>query len=155
LGLPYSGAQSGLFRENNMTDKTTIDEIYAAINPIPGMLAAKGKVKPAVEFKVEANVSIGIVFRYMKAYAANKWDSEYHHFYGDNFATALEKAIAFVNDLPSAEDANLHNFMGKLGSLIDFARDDGIKVDYLNPLLETMKRLSENVITHQPKRGED
>jgi hypothetical protein len=42
--------------------------------------------------------------------------------------------------------------MGKLGTLIDFARDDGIKVDYLNPLVETMKRLSENVITHQPKK---
>jgi hypothetical protein len=136
-----------------MTKKTTIDEIYAAINPIPGMLTAKGKVKPEVAFRIEANAAVGISLSYQKAYAANTWDNEYHHFNGDDFAAALGEALAFIDDLPSAEDAKLHNFMGKLGSLIDFARDDGIKVDYLNPLLETMKRLSENVITHQPRKS--
>jgi hypothetical protein len=61
-----------------------------------------------------------------------------------------QEAVAFINELPSAEQAKLHNFMGKLGHMIDAAKDDGIEVDYLNPLLDTMKRLSENVITYQP-----
>ena len=138
-----------------MSDKTRIDAIYAAINPIPAMLSAKGKVKPTVEFRIEANATISISCTYMKAYAIDGWDNEYHFFAGDDFATALGKALAFVDGLPSAEDAKLQNFMGKLGSLIDFAQDDGIKVEYLNPLMETMKRLSENILTHQPKHAED
>jgi hypothetical protein len=43
--------------------------------------------------------------------------------------------------------------MGQLGKLIDAGKSGGIEVDYLNPLLDTMKRLSENVITYRPLSG--
>lgn len=56
------------------------------------------------------------------------------------------------NALPSAEQAKLNNFMGKIGKLIDAGKSEGIDVDYLNPLIDSMKRLSENVITHQPAK---
>jgi hypothetical protein len=135
-----------------MTKTTTLDEIYAAINPLPAMLAEKGKASPSAEFRVDANAGISVMLRYHKAYAVNDWENEYQFFAGDDFAKALAKALAFIDGLPSAEQAKLHNFMGKLGSIIDAARDDGIEVAYLNPLVETMKRLSENVITHQPKK---
>lgn len=41
--------------------------------------------------------------------------------------------------------------MGQLGKLIDAGKTDGIAVDFMNPLLDTMKRLSENVITYRPE----
>jgi hypothetical protein len=129
---------------------TTIDEIYTAINPLPAMLTAKGKAKPEVTFIADANASLAITMNWTKPYSPNEWDREYKYFSGKDFAEALKAATAFVKGLPSAEQAKLHNFMGKLGSIIDAAKDDGIAVDYLNPLLDTMKRLSENVITHQP-----
>jgi hypothetical protein len=135
-----------------VTKTTTLDEIYAAINPLPAMLAEKGKVNPRVDFTIEANAGLHITIRYRKAYSNNEWDYDYKVFAGDTFDEALRKALAFIDDLPSAEQAKLHHFMGKLGSIIDAARDDGIEVAYLNPLVETMKRLSENVITHQPKK---
>ncbi|MCK1275892.1 hypothetical protein IVB46_11690 [Bradyrhizobium sp. 61] len=129
---------------------TTIDEIYAAINPLPAMLTAKGKVKPEVSFGVDANAGLAITMNWVKPYSPNEWDREYKHFSGKDFAEALGAATAFIKGLPSAEQAKLHNFMGKLGKLIDAGKSDGIEVDYLNPLLDTMKRLSENVITYQP-----
>lgn len=129
---------------------TTIDEIYTALNPLPAMLTAKGKVKPVVECRIEANARIAIAMNWKKAYAYNDWERDYEHFSGNDFADALSKAVEFIDELPSAEQAKLHHFMGKLGSLIDAGRDDGIEVEYLNPLLDTMKRLSENAITHQP-----
>jgi hypothetical protein len=135
-----------------MTKTTTLDEIYAAINPLPAMLAEKGKVSPTVDFTIEANAGLNIAIRYRKAYSKNEWDYDYKVLAGDTFDEALRKTLAFINDLPSAEQAKLHNFMGKLGHLIDAAQVDGIEVSYLNPLVETMKRLSENVITHQPKK---
>jgi hypothetical protein len=129
---------------------TTIEAIYAGINPLPAMLSAKGKVKPEVSFFMEANAGLSINMNWKKPYSRNDWESEYKHFSGKDFAEALAGAVAFINELPSAEQAKLHNFMGKLGHIIDAAKDDGIEVDYLNPLLDTMKRLSENVITYKP-----
>jgi hypothetical protein len=129
---------------------TTIDEIYTAINPLPAMLAAKGKAKPEAEFEVEANAGMWLRLMYLKPHSSNDWDKEYHSFQGSTFDEALGKAVAFIKELPSAEQAKLHEFMGALGKLIDAGRADGISVDYMNPLLDTMKRLSENVITYKP-----
>jgi hypothetical protein len=104
-----------------MTKITTLDEIYAAINPLPAMLSSKGKVSPSAECRIEANAGTSIILRYHKAYALNDWENEYQFFAGDDFAQAIGKALAFIDGLPSAEQAKLHNFMGKLGSIIDAA----------------------------------
>lgn len=132
---------------------TTISEIYAAINPMPAMLSAKGKVRPDVTFMIHANSRITIHMNWKKPFVFNEWEMDCECFSGETFEESLEKATAFIDELPSAEQAKLHHFMGKLGNLIDAGKDEGIEVDYLNPLMETMKRLSENVITYQPARG--
>lgn len=129
---------------------TTISEIYAAINPLPAMLSAKGMVKPEVTLMIEANARLSISMNWVKPYSVNEWDRVYKSFSGKDFQEALGEATKFIKKLPSAEQAKLQNFMSKLGSVIDAAKDDGIAVDYLNPLLDTMKRLSENVITYKP-----
>ena len=129
---------------------TTIDDIYAAINPLPAMLADKGKALPEVIVMVNANAHLSIYMNWRKPYSGNDWETEGEAFVGDTFKDAHAKAVAFINNLPSADDAKLHHFMGQLGKLIDSGKDEGIAVDYLNPLLDTMKRLSENVITYQP-----
>ncbi len=129
---------------------TTISDIYAAINPMPAMLSAKGKVMPDVTFMIHANARITIHMNWKKPFAPHDWETDCECFSGDTFEESLERAITFINELPSAEQAKLHHFMGKLGNLIDAGKDAGIAVDYLNPLLDTMKRLSANVITHRP-----
>lgn len=129
---------------------TTIEDIYAAINPLPAMLTEKGKAQPEVTVMINANAGICIYMKWKKPYSNRDWETDGEVFVGDTFEAAHAKAIAFINDLPSAKDAKLHHFMGKLGNLIDAGKDEGIDLDYLNPLLDTMKRLSENVITYQP-----
>lgn len=122
----------------------TIDEIYAAINPLPALLSAKGLVRPSVDFRIEANAGVSITMKY------NDWEQHFECFLGNTFDQALSKAVAHIQELPTAEQAKLNNFMGKLGKLIDVGKDDGIEIAYLNPLLESMKKLSENVITYKP-----
>jgi hypothetical protein len=130
---------------------TTIEDIYAAINPLPAMLTAKGKVKPEVSLVIEANAGFAISMNWDKRHARYSYERDYKTLVGSSFEEALGKAISFINELPSADQAKLHEFMGALGKLIDSGRADGIAVDYMNPLLDTMKRLSENVITYIPK----
>jgi hypothetical protein len=129
----------------------TIDEIYAAINPLPAMLSAKGKARPEVIVMMYANARLSLYMNWKKPYSRNDWETDSEVCSGETFEEAYAKAIAFINKLPSAEDAKLHHFMGKLGNLIDCGKDEGIDLDYLNPLLDTMKRLSENVITYKPE----
>ena len=133
----------------------TIEEIYAALNPLPATLTEKGKASPVVKFDLEANAGISITMNWQKRYSSNTWDREYQCFMGNDFAMAFAKASAFIRDLPSAEQAVLHDFMGKLGRLIDAGKSDGIAVDFLNPLLDSMRRLSENVITYKPQPNFD
>lgn len=130
-----------------MIETTTIADIHAAINPLPALLSKKGKVTPKVTFTTEANAGAHISMSWRKPYAYNDWEHEYECFTGEDFATALGKATSFIKELPDARQAKLNHFMGKLGKLIDAGKDDGIAVDYLNPLLDTMKRLSENILT--------
>jgi hypothetical protein len=132
----------------------TIDEIYAAINPLPAKLSAKGKVKPDVILMVNANAKLCLHMNWKKPYSGNDWETESESFFGETFEAAHAKAIEYINKLPSGEQAKLHHFMGNLGKLIDAGKDEGIALDYLNPLLDTMKRLSENVITYMPKPTE-
>lgn len=130
---------------------TTIEDIYAAINSLPARLSAKGKVNPSVDFTVEANARMRITVRWKKYGAVSEWEQDYNVLAGNSFDECLEKAEALIAGLPSAEQARLEQFMNKLGKLIDIGKDEGVAVDYLNPLLDTMKRLSENVITYKPE----
>jgi len=129
---------------------TTIADIYAAINPLPAMLSEKGKVNPNVDFHIEANARMHITVKWKKYGAVSEWEQDYNVFAGSDFADCLSKAKALIAGLPSAEQARLEGFMNKLGKLIDIGKDEGVSVDFLNPLLDTMKRLSENVITYKP-----
>lgn len=129
---------------------TTIDDIYAAINPIPARLSAKGKVNPRVDFTIEANARMHLTMKWKKYGAVSEWEQDYHVLAGNNFSECLKKAEDIVTGLPSAEQARLEQFMSKLGKLIDVGKEEGVSVDFLNPLLATMKRLSENVITYKP-----
>lgn len=130
---------------------TTTSDIYAAINPLPARLSAKGKVNPSVEFQIEANARMRIIIRWKKYGAVSDWESDYNVLSGESFDECMQKADELINALPSAEQARLEQFMNKLGKLIDIGKDEGISVDFLNPLLDTMKRLSENVITYKPE----
>ncbi len=132
-----------------MTDNTTIAEIYEALNPLPTLLSAKGKGRPEVRFMLDANAAFGIFMSWAKEDARHEYETDCEYFHAATFAEALERARAFITELPSAEQAKLHGFMGKLGRLIDAGNAVGIDVEYVNPLVETMKRLSEAAITYR------
>jgi len=138
--------------KSKSTKTITIDDIYAAINPLPAKLSAKGKVAPSVDCRIEANANVWVAMSWRKSLTANDWDKNYEHFMGNDFPQAFNKAVAFIDALPSAEQARIQEFMGQLGKLIDTGKAAGITVDYMNPLLDTMKRLSENIITYQPEK---
>jgi hypothetical protein len=128
----------------------TIKDIQGAIDPMPAMLSVKGKSRPEARFEIRANEGSHLTLSWVKSTAGNDWDRAYKVFMEGSVDTMAKDAVEFINSLPDAATTRLHDFMSQLGKVIDSGRDIGIEVDYLNPLTETMKRLSENILTHKP-----
>lgn len=65
---------------------------------------------------------------------------------GQTFEEALDAADAVVAALPPINEARRREWMKDLGRHIDKGREIGIETEFLNPLSETMQRLSKNAI---------
>jgi len=82
---------------------------------------------------------------------AAKYDSSVSKwFYSDTAADALEKLSEYVDGLPPEAELYADFFMQQVAATIEFGKEAGIPVDFINPLQDMMTRLSENAITHQP-----
>jgi hypothetical protein len=64
----------------------------------------------------------------------------------------LEAAEAWAKNLPTPEERARHAFLLEFGRTIDKARDLGLPVEFLNPLEESMRKLSENILP-APRAG--
>lgn len=62
---------------------------------------------------------------------------------------AISSLLMAISEIPSKDERDLREFQHDLGKLIDKGREFGIDVDFVNPLVETSKRLAENVLTDQ------
>lgn len=59
------------------------------------------------------------------------------------------EAEQHVASLPSIDDAKRDAFIAAVGKLIDQGREIGVEVDFLNPLVEMMGKLSSNILTKE------
>lgn len=128
----------------------TIAELKAELQGLIDMMLAKGKREPTANVNVDAQQETRIVYLVWKernVLTGSEYGTEFC--WGNSLAGAFEEARRTIASWPSADEVQHHTFMKQLGRLIDAGRDGGIEDDYLNPLTEAMKRLSENVITHQ------
>lgn len=67
----------------------------------------------------------------------------------DLFSTAFPEAFKRIRLLPSQEDAGKEAFLKSLAKTIDMGKELNIDTDFLNPLIEQMRELSENILTDQ------
>lgn len=118
------------------------------IDNLSRKMLEKGLINPQASLMLNAHVAAKV---YMH------WDEPGREFgkteivRDPDISQAFTDAFALVESLPSAEEAKRQQFMNSLASVIDLGRENGIEVDFINPLTETMKRLSENALTYQPK----
>lgn len=117
------------------------------VNDLSAAMVAKGMVAPKAQLMLKSNAE---PLAYMEwADKSTTYGTAYHAESGETPAEALDKASAFIAARPTAKQARLEEFMRSLGKVIDLGRENHIEVEFLNPLVATMKTLSENVITDQ------
>jgi hypothetical protein len=126
-------------------------EIQRRVNDLSQAMQSKGLRQPEATARFESNAQFSIMLRWkdVTKARASYCDAEYHWIREDEPAVAFEKAVAFIDQLPSADEARMKQFMGALANVIDLGKDNGIEVEFLNPLQATMKKLSDNILTDQ------
>lgn len=120
------------------------------VDDLAAAMVAKGMREPSVGFRIEANCTeFTLHLRWKSGIDRGYGSNEKWHFERGSETDVFQKGSAFIAEQPDAEQAKLNDFMSALGKVIDLGNQHGIEADYLNPLVASMKKLSENIITDQ------
>lgn len=123
----------------------TLEEIQAALDALPGAMAAKGCITPSAEYHVASQKPGWLLLRFSEKGAT--LGTHGLQFYlrktpAECFAAALDAIAA----MPEPQTAALHRHMARLGEAVDLARADGIPDEYVNPVSLTIKAMSDNLL---------
>jgi hypothetical protein len=129
-----------------MEDEMDHTAIKTRVDALSKAMLAKGLRQPGVHFEIRSDEQFFCYPTWENKKIGNR---DYKFIHADDPERALDEADAFVAALPDLEQARFQEFMTALGAVIDLGRENGIETDFVNPLVETMKRLSENAITDQ------
>lgn len=121
-----------------------IKEIKRRLDALAAGMLAKGVPEPEARLNIESNVTD---FSVVLSWPDKKRFREYEYFRG-TITEALDAAAAYVAALPTPEQTRMTAFMASLGETIELGKKADIDVEMVNPLVETMKRLSKNALTH-------
>ena len=127
-------------------------EIQRSVDDLSRAMLAKGVRNPEAQVHIAAHVA-PCVYLCWGRYGEPDYSVEIIR--DPNIREAIQAAFDLINGLPSPEEAKRQQFMGALAKVIDLGRENGIEVDFVNPLVETMKRLSENALTYNPVDPKD
>lgn len=120
------------------------------VNDLAAAMVAKGMREPGVQLCLSSDREPKVYLTWKLGIATGpSYGNDKYEFFSGSISVALDNAAAFVAKQPDAEQAKLHEFMSALGKVIDIGNQHGIAADYLNPLVASMKKLSENIITDQ------
>jgi len=117
------------------------------VNDLSAAMVAKGMIAPQAELHLSSNKLPGVYLRWSDKSERYGTASEWVE--ADTVAEVFDEASSFIAARPTAKQARIEEFMRCLGKAIDLGRESHIEVEFLNPLVATMKTLSENVITDQ------
>jgi len=125
-------------------DRMNTQEIQARLDDLAKAMTAKGLSRPDPGFIMSANVL---------PRAHVDWgslsDRNYKSFAAKTIELSFDAADAFIAAMPTPEEAKRNEFTKALAKAIELGKAAHIEVEVLNPLLATMKRLSENALTSQ------
>ena len=124
-----------------------INEVQSAIDSISSNLAEKVKVR-SVNLTIEALSDPRLHIHYNPKFT-DDWNDDCREYFRGDIMTMLADAAAWVQAQPTRAEAERNAYLGKLADAVEYGRKIGIDDALVNPLVEAMKRLSENIITKQ------
>jgi hypothetical protein len=120
-------------------------DILREITRLEKLLANKGFTAPHIE------ISVGFSTRELTSNISYKagGSSEYQFIHVealDGFEGVIADTENYINGLKSVAEVQRDAFVASVGSLIDQGREIGVEVEFLNPLVDMMGKLSHNIL---------
>jgi hypothetical protein len=121
-------------------------DILREINRLEKLLTNKGFAAPKIE------ISVGFSTRELTANVAYRAGSDVKYQFihieaDDGFEALIADTEDYINGLKSVAEIQKDTFIASVGRLIDQGREIGVEVEFLNPLVEMMGKLSSNILT--------
>ena len=127
-------------------------DIQAKCDQLATAMMGKGLVKPKASATFNGNEACHVMLGWDDK--TKTYGNDYKYFRGDEIHSVLDEAFAFVSALPSAEEARRDQFLRALAGVIELGKDNGIEVEFMNPLAAMMKKLSGNIIADQREKDD-
>ncbi len=124
-----------------------ITEIQKRVDAIARGMQAKAVSQANAEFSIRAHRESCVMLSWAKH--SQRYADEHKWFKGNTVEECLAKAEAYVAALPSPEEARMTAFMSALAEAVELGKKNDIDVEFVNPLVALMKRLSKNALQHQ------
>jgi len=120
-------------------------DILREITRLEKLLTSKGFAAPHIE------ISVGFSTRELTANISYKagGSSEYQFIHIealDGFESLIRDTEDYINGLKSVAEIQKDAFIASVGRLIDQGREIGVEVEFLNPLVDMMTKLSSNIL---------
>ena len=116
-------------------------DIQARLDALAVAMCAKGLREPNAHYLLRSQCECHVLLSWMKG--ASGYGMEFEH------PGTLNEADAWVRALPSPEEARLEAFLASLDETIQLGKKADVEVEHINPMIEILKRISKNAITHQ------
>ena len=126
-----------------MTDLREIqDRLYA----IDAALIEKNYTRPECDLTIEAS---GDAIVWIKCGSHGETDRIFENVDGETLNAVFNAADKYVADLPDMADHKKKEAVKQFGRAVDGLRDAGIDAKFVDPLSDTMKAMSENLLTYE------
>lgn len=126
-----------------------VTEIQSRADALVKAMLGKAMRQPSVTVMIKSLAQPSVFVEWKSRKEAKYSDNAFDNFSADTIAEAFDKADAWVAARLDPEQAKLNEFMAAVGAAADLGRELGIDAEFVNPLLVTMKSLSENALTYQ------
>lgn len=131
----------------------TPSKIYTECLAIEALITSRGFMRPEVAFFI--NFFSGRPYCLKVEMRTREDYSSAISFFPDvqteaEIPALLEQARTWVSEQKTPTEIRREQFIGNLGRVIDEGNALGLEVDFMNPLVESMRKLSENVLEYRP-----
>ena len=125
------------------------DQIEARLKALNAALIEKGFIAPNCEFSVYSGEPFTTWVR-ANVPSETKLGSLLEAAHGDTPVASLDGADLLVAELKSVHDHKKDAAVKQLGRAVDALRDAGIDAEFVNPLADQLKAISQNLLAHRP-----
>lgn len=127
----------------------TTEQIQAALAELVTAMMGKGVVTPDAHITLKSNDRSDLWLWCSTDQRA--FNGEYlHGIHGDTIADQIANARAYIDAMPSPEQAAITRHMGLLAAVVEHGREHSLPDEYVTPAQVALQAMTDNLLTVQP-----